>query len=716
MSVYRRGAVYWWGRSVALGNGQLQPIRLRLSLKTSDKSEAKRRAARLEVELDMVAVRFPVSEAVVLPGQLLVMFKQALEYKRDQISHIQSRPPYNDAEHRRYNSAYSRIFGAIAHTGLAPNNPKTLALALDDEKLGEAERDLIRQLSLIHGISIEPTNSGIPNPETTAQSFAMDAQRQGLCNPPIAPRMVMNFMENAGLSDKPLHKQIALAVTAAAYGQACIDANKRLGALSDNAEFVIPVSLQTQMGLKAELDLTKCDVSASTHSVGEAHAQLISQDNVSTTEAAAPPATDAPLLPANNSPINLQRLVPPPPAITPGTIDLKISELCERAIAEYRRTKTWADSAQRNARVITDIFVTENGDLRVSKITRNHLVNLSDRLHKMPAVWGKSREDRQGGLRHVFYRGEQLAAIWSADKTKAERDKAPKVGLSAGTYNRHIKTLKQVLDFVEVMAEIDQGQIYARSSASFARLHEKDDRRKNKLKPVPLPSELHTLISGPIFTGCESLSARFSAGSLIIHDGAYWMPLLLIVYGPRSNEFCQMPLANVKLDVPVPYFRIRKSNHQTTKTTHSDRDLPIAPKLLQLGFADYVRALQAQGELMLFPEFNTTNVPARKRFLELVFAPMREHHFPDGTSNAFPDKDIDTGSLRKFAATYLRQHTPEINLGVRQSYFGHSKKTTLEESYEDDHSLDELMPCVMRMQQLIAHLKPIKLNLRPFKE
>jgi hypothetical protein len=61
----------------------------------------------------------------------------------------------------------------------------------------------------------------------------------------------MNFMENAGLSDKPLHQQIALAVTATAYGKACIDANKRLGVLSDNAEFVVPVSLQTQMRLKA---------------------------------------------------------------------------------------------------------------------------------------------------------------------------------------------------------------------------------------------------------------------------------------------------------------------------------------------------------------------------------------------------------------------------------------------------------------------------------
>ena len=129
MSVYRRGAVYWWCRSVALGNFQLEAIRLRVSLKTSDKSEAKRRAAMLEVELNMVAVRFPASEATVLSGQLLVMYKQALEYKRDQIAFIQSRPPFNDAEHRRYNTAYSRIFGAIAHTSSTPNSHKTLIAA-----------------------------------------------------------------------------------------------------------------------------------------------------------------------------------------------------------------------------------------------------------------------------------------------------------------------------------------------------------------------------------------------------------------------------------------------------------------------------------------------------------------------------------------------------------------------------------------------------------
>lgn len=501
----------------------------------------------LEVELDMVAVRFPVSEARVLPGQLLVMFKQALEYKRDQIAFIQSRPPFNDGEHRRYNTAYSRIFGAIAHTGLAPNSPETLALALDDEQLCESERDLIRQLSAFHETAGERAKLHSLYLNTSKQNDTIINGQQSMGNPPIAPRMVMNFMENAELSDTPLNKKIALAVTAAGYGKACIDANQHLGVLSDNAEFVVPVSLQMQMGLKAEKDLPKCSHSAKPHSEGEALAHPRSHHKLSTTEVTALSAAETPM----NGSVNSQPVALLHPSIMPGAIDLKISELCQRAITEYSRTKTWGSSAQRNARVITDIFVTEIGDLRVSGITRNHLVNLSDRLHKMPAVWGKSREDRQGGLRHVFRRGEQLAAIWAADEIKAERDKVPKVGLSAATYNRHIKTLKQVLDFVEVIAEIDQGQTYIRTSASFSRLHEKDGRRKNKRKPVPLPSELHILISGPIYTGCESASARFSVGSLIIHDGAYWMPLLLTVYGPRSNEFCQMPLANVKLDVPV---------------------------------------------------------------------------------------------------------------------------------------------------------------------
>ncbi|NJS14352.1 MAG: hypothetical protein HC788_06645 [Sphingopyxis sp.] len=104
-------------------------------------------------------------------------------------------------------------------------------------------------------------------------------------------------------------------------------------------------------------------------------------------------------------------------------------------------------------------------------------------------------------------------------------------------------------------------------------------------------------------------------------------------------------------------------------------------------------------------------MPARKRFRELFFAPMLEHHFPNGTSGAFADKDIDTQSLRKFATTYLRKSVPKIEMGLRQSYFGHEKQTTLEKNYEEDHGLDELLPCAIHMQQLISHLEPFPLRL-----
>ena len=127
----------------------------------------------LEVELAVVVVKFPVSETNVLPEQFRAIFKEAVEYKRDQIADIQTRPPFNDAEHRRYNTAYSRIFGAIAHTGRTPDNPGTLVLALDDEHLDENERDLIRQLAVFHGIPTEAIKSYSFDPNSSKQNVAM---------------------------------------------------------------------------------------------------------------------------------------------------------------------------------------------------------------------------------------------------------------------------------------------------------------------------------------------------------------------------------------------------------------------------------------------------------------------------------------------------------------------------------------------------------------
>jgi hypothetical protein len=504
VSVYRRGAVYWWCRSVALGGSCIGPIKLRISLKTSDKAEAKRRASLLEVELDMVAVRFPVREAGVTPSQLCAIFKEALEYKRDQIAHIQATPPFNDEGHRRHNTAYSHIFGAIAHTGLAPDDPETLALALNDEHLDRADRELIEQLVVIHGTPKKELYASVSSPTTGENTFIQANYEERLARPAIAPRLITHYLANAGLADTPVNQKTALSVAASAYGQACIDANKGLGDCADHGEFVMPISLQVRMGLKAERDLPK----------RASEAELVGPANGSLTAAAevpinlnAPPPSPA-LVASPVGPVTAAWPLQAPPQVAPaipGAIDLLISELCGRAIAEYGRTKTWADSAQRNARVITDIFIAENGDLPVSEIKRDHLLFLDSRLKIMPVVWDKSREDRALGFPHIFRRGEELAAAWETDEIKAARDGIARVGLSAGTYNRHMNTLKQILGFVDVIAQMHPEQTYHRALASFVRLHEEDDRPKNKRKPVPLETELTTLLSGPILSGTSSM-------------------------------------------------------------------------------------------------------------------------------------------------------------------------------------------------------------------
>jgi hypothetical protein len=104
----------------------------------------------------------------------------------------------------------------------------------------------------------------------------------------------------------------------------------------------------------------------------------------------------------------------------------------------------------------------------------------------------------------------------------------------------------------------------------------------------------------------------------------------------------------------------------------------------------------------------------RKAFSDRIFVPLLDYHFPEGTSAQMGDKDIDTQSIRKIVATQLRKGEPKIDLGVRQYFFGHAKITTIEETYEDDPSFEELIVCVLKTQKLIDHINPFPLRLRNF--
>lgn len=114
--------------------------------------------------------------------------------------------------------------------------------------------------------------------------------------------------------------------------------------------------------------------------------------------------------------------------------------------------------------------------------------------------------------------------------------------------------------------------------------------------------ELRLIFSSPVFTGCKSVTARSTAGPLVLRDSKFWMPLVALYSGMRMGEIAQLLVADVRVENNVIYFDVNKDEGKTLKTGTSRRRVPLHAALLEFGFADYVALLQAKGTKRLFPD------------------------------------------------------------------------------------------------------------------
>lgn len=705
MSVYRRGAIYWWCRRLKLGSPDPRSIILRISLKTSDKAEARSRALALDIELKMVALRYPRQTSQSDPQAWRKIYKDALEWKRDHIADIQSTPPFDDAYNLRYNDAHARIFKLLAQSGIAPVERDLFEAEMADPTMTPDVRKAVLELAECYGLSASTDESHARGPANFDPKVEPDLDRAPT-KAAISPRRIRAHMQDVGIAETPQNFRKVLAIIAAGYVTAFEEANRLIvDAQSAGPGSRLPMALRSLLGDTSSLHVSEAPPERNPEP-GPTQAPVAGQPPL-------PTGSHAYFAPDQAAPVGSRSHTETiAPVSGGGLIDLSVSELCDLAIAEKTGSLAWGDSARRNARLISNIFIAINGDLFMSQIEQRHLLAVRAHLDIMPAVWGKSAADKAGGFPAVFERGKTLAAIWKADAAAAKMNKTPKVGLTVTTFNRHILTLKQLFDIAIDQQNAEGVRTHIAPMITFRGFTRKDHRRQNALKPVPTRDELDLLLRSPLQMGCAAPEDRFTPGPVVIHDSGYWMPLILCVYGPRSNEFCQMPLSHVIDNASVPYFRISEWEAQSVKTPATNRDLPIAPMLIELGFLDYVQALRERGEWWLFPELNRTKEKPRKVFMDDFFAPLLEATFPNGTSMKIGDKDIDTQSIRKFLTSFLRRARPKIDLGDRQYFFGHQRKTTLEGIYEADPTVEELLPCVLRTQQLIAHLRPQPLSLR----
>ncbi|MCV2357645.1 site-specific integrase [Paucibacter sp. TC2R-5] len=202
----------------------------------------------------------------------------------------------------------------------------------------------------------------------------------------------------------------------------------------------------------------------------------------------------------------------------------------------------------------------------------------------------------------------------------------------------------------------------------------------------------------------------------------YWLPLLGLLAGGRLNELAQLYLSDIRCsESGVNYLDFNldgedKVNADTEgtdtqdgdgldkslKTINAIRQVPIHPKLIELGFIDYVVALRGAGYTRLFPELGYDKTKGygkyagswfNERFLGTQLKIERNgrktfHSFRHNFSTALGDSEI-----------------PAI---IKSQLMGHSRgKAQNESRYDKGRHIDQLAEHLSSIDfGLTAYIKP----------
>ncbi|MCW2411808.1 tyrosine-type recombinase/integrase [Sphingobium sp. B8D3A] len=587
------------------------------------------------------------SAAGLTPEKLRAVYHNAVKTALDRYLTQQASSPWLAEDHLLSNIDHARYFTMIASSESAPRPGYAFYRDLKDA-----------------GLSSEEIN----RMQTVASYYDGGSA--------INPAYAAAYLREAGCSPTHANIERVRRIVAAGYRAACIEASAALGA-PDSANQLppLPKALEAVVGTPA---LASCANPAQ-------------------------PPTIAP-------PPNAGTLPTPPTAPELEGIDCPISELAQIAFETCFANKKWSDTCRGDVRGVLKLFIAANGDLMLSQIRQSHVALMSRLFPQMPATWGKMQKGSTKAkplfetVEQALERGKTMKKEWDADPIAAEIEEKPRPGLSVATGNKHLQWITNIFEFGSA-----HGYVPVRVDVKPLKLKDKEFRHEKRRAWEP--EELATLISGPVWAGCADIDHRLAPGDAIIHDAMYFAPLLLISHAARSEEVNGLMLSDVIDDHGTPFIRYRDNAYRNLKTKHSRRSLPIPPQLIELGFLDYVRALRSAGKDLVFPEMWNPNAGFEKTFRDKVFYPLRDHHFPDGTSRKKDGKDVDVHSIRKTGLSRLYRSGFDTN--DRNRFGGHAVVGETDSTYTEEAEATHFVSMVDELWKLVPAIDPAPLNLRP---
>ena len=377
------------------------------------------------------------------------------------------------------------------------------------------------------------------------------------------------------------------------------------------------------------------------------------------------------LVPEPKEPYEVQRESTPISPAGKSSLSSNIDAFFERKRIEGKSVKEIGSD-----RTIAEDFVEIIGDIDFSRVTKKEVSHYIDIQTKLPTNRKKSPKYRDSNI-------QQLVEMNLSD----EETQSPQ------NINKKLTKLVAFGNW-----GVRQGILSSNPFSGMKFSVKKQSRSRNPFTADELRKILHP---ETYFQYTTKFEHPFMPNRSTLQMPYYWIFLLGIFSGMRTNEMCQLRLIDIKKVSNIWFMFVEDSEETKVKTESAVRKVPVHPQLIQLGFVDYVSKLKRSKKERLFWELKEE----RDGYASKVSRHFNERFLPA------------VGVWVKYTKVlYCTRHTfinklysEKVDENVIRSLIGHEKGFTMKHYGGEPFSPERLLEEISKVSYSKINWKRLKI-------
>lgn len=343
------------------------------------------------------------------------------------------------------------------------------------------------------------------------------------------------------------------------------------------------------------------------------------------------------------------------------------------------------------------------GDLPVDQYTQRHIADFHREMMAMPKT-------------------VRAKTVWHQPYAVAKKS----FPLLTSKNKRNVRTMNKDLAYISTFAErmVSEGY-WAEEAIQPLRLsHKVSKKQKQKAKAPWTIEHVRQMLSCPIYSGNGGPKRRLRPGDFLYQDAAYWLLPLAAFSAGCQEELAGLLIDDLVFDTAIPFMVIRENSLRGLKRDARERVVPIHPRLLALGFQEYVECLRQEGATQVFPELWINPVKrGGDQYRAIVWDKLiiwlraQEVVIPLGING----KAADFHSIRSTVLSLLDR--ADINQNIVKDIAGHAREGVTAGTYQDlvasgglDEALRERLIILKRLPDFMAGIAPFTPKLPPLNQ